>query len=30
MIIKIEDKNDLNVEKFEKKMELMILNFIKS
>ena len=30
MIIKIGDKNDLNVEKMKKKMELMILNFIKS
>ena len=30
MIIKIGDKNDLNVEKFKKKMELMILNFLKS
>ena len=30
MIIKIGDKNDLNVEKFKKKMESMILNFLKS
>ena len=30
MIIKIGDKNDLNVEKMKKKMELMILNFLKS
>ena len=30
MMIKIGDKNDLNVEKMKKKMELMILNFIKS